>query len=170
MLMILMKLVTEDSFKRNSLSIILMDSCRFGQQKTCQRLPVCICQIQHHFTPNTLILYWVLSSQVPKYDFIHSIYAKMLKGCKLPCTRTNTQIKFLEQKYLSSHARGSRIDITFSLKVDVNIHDFPQFSISMFLSIFGGTMGLWLGLSVFHLFDFTKTYFDKVVLLFVKNK
>ena len=37
MSMILMKLVTEDSFKRNFLSTIPMDSCRFGQQKTCQR-------------------------------------------------------------------------------------------------------------------------------------
>lgn len=94
----------------------------------------------------------------------------MLKDCKLPCTRTKTQIKFLEQKYLSSNARGSRIDITFSSKVDVNVHDFPKFSISMFLSMFGGTMGLWLGLSVFHLLDFIKTYFDKTVLFFVNKK
>ena len=94
----------------------------------------------------------------------------MLKDCKLPCTRTKTQIKFLEQKYLSSNARGSRIDITFSSKVDVHVHDFPKFSISMFLSMFGGTMGLWLGLSVFHLLDFIKTYFDKTVLFFVHKK
>ena len=66
MLMILMKLATEVSFKRNSLGIILMDSCRFGQQKTCQRLPVCIFPIQHPFTQIMLILYWVLSNQVSK--------------------------------------------------------------------------------------------------------
>ena len=78
--------------------------------------------------------------------------------------------KFLEEKYLSNNStRSSRIDITFSSKVDVHVNDFKKFSISMFLSIFGGTMGLWLGLSVFHLLDFTKTYLDKAVSLFVKK-
>ena len=103
-------------------------------------------------------------------NIFNFIYTKMLKDCNLPCTRTKSQTKFLEQKYLSSNARGSRIDITFSSKVDVHVHDFPKFSISMFLSMFGGTMGLWLGLSVFHLLDFTKTYFDKTVLFFVNKK
>ena len=34
MLMILMKPVTEDTYKRSCLDIILMDSCQFGQQTT----------------------------------------------------------------------------------------------------------------------------------------
>ena len=166
-----MKPVTEDTYKGFCLDIILMDSCQFGQQITWPQLPSCFFQIQRHFPPSTQILYWVLRSQVPKiwYLNIYNSYQNV-EDCKLPCTRTKTQIKFLEQKYLSSNARGSRIDITFSSKVDVHVHDFPKFSISMFLSMFGGTMGLWLGLSVFHLLDFTKTYFDKTVLFFVNKK
>ena len=66
MIMILMKTVTEDTFRRNCLEIILMDSCQFGQQETWQKLQNCFFQIHHHFTPNTKILYWVLSSQVQK--------------------------------------------------------------------------------------------------------
>ena len=67
-------------------------------------------------------------------------------GCLVPCTSTKITSVFLDEKYDS---RGqSRIDITFSDRVSVTVTDFPKFNTAVFLSAFGGSMGMWLGVGV----------------------
>ena len=52
----------------------------------------------------------------------------------------------LDEKYESVNESG--IDITISDRVSVTITDFPTFNPALFLSAFGGSMGMWLGLGV----------------------
>ena len=67
-------------------------------------------------------------------------------GCLLPCISTEMTSVFLDEKYDSIN--HSRIDIAFSDTVLVTVTDFPTFNPAVFLSAFGGSIGMWLGLGV----------------------
>ena len=52
----------------------------------------------------------------------------------------------------------SYIDIRFDQTVGVTEHYYPDFSVSEFLSSFGGVLGLWLGVGVVQLTGFSATF------------
>ena len=88
---------------------------------------------------------------IAKKDNFDEFYKEIVSGtaesgCLLPCTSTDMTSVFLDEKYDSIN--HSRIDIAFSDTVAVTVTDFPEFNPAVFLSAFGGSMGMWLGLGV----------------------
>ena len=78
-------------------------------------------------------------------------YSDLISGiaessCPPPCTSTEITSIFLDEKCES--VNYSRIDITISDSVSFTVTDFPSFNPALFLSVFGGSMGMWLGLGV----------------------
>ena len=69
----------------------------------------------------------------------------MESNCSPPCTSTEIASVFLDEKYVSDF---SRVDITISEQISITVTDFPKFNLAVFLSAFGGSMGMWLGLGV----------------------
>ena len=85
--------------------------------------------------------------------FFEIFYHLLSLDCLMPCTQTQINTVFINEKKNVSDTPRSRIDITFSRTVDTTIHDFPLFSLTAFLSSLGGSLGLWLGLSVLGIID-----------------
>ena len=53
--------------------------------------------------------------------------------------------------------KKSRFDITFKQDVPIIEHFYPEFSLPGFLTNFGGTLGLWLGVGVLQLGGYGET-------------
>ena len=79
-------------------------------------------------------------------DYFDSFDGTQLSDCPLPCTTTNTETKHLYGR--TDNRNVSTISLTFSSKVLVKRTDFLKFSLAIFLSEVGGSMGLWLGLGI----------------------
>ena len=60
----------------------------------------------------------------------------------------------------------SRIDITFSDQVSIVVTNFPKFNAAYLLSACGGSMGMWLGVSVVHIVEIL----GKIILKIKINK
>lgn len=69
-----------------------------------------------------------------------------ISDCPLPCTTIFTESRILVEFPRTTNT--SRINLTFSAKVQVTITDNLKFYLSTFLSELGGSMGLWLGLGM----------------------
>ena len=69
-----------------------------------------------------------------------------LSPCPLPCSTTHTDTRLLAE--YPGTKNSSRINLTFSTKVEVTTTDFLKFYLSTVLSDLGGSMGLWLGLGM----------------------
>ena len=65
-----------------------------------------------------------------------------LTECLPPCTTTEVQTVFIDQKVGDSRDRKNRIDITFSGKIKTYINDYPNFYLPSYLSFVGGALGL----------------------------
>ena len=80
-----------------------------------------------------------------------------LSDCQLPCTRTHVETRLVMEN------RGSRkysiFDLTFSPTIHITTTKFHEFIFAKFLSDLGGSLGLWLGLSVFHLTEMIFRFF-----------
>ena len=74
------------------------------------------------------------------------ILGDLKSDCLAPCTSTEITSVFLDEK--NDNYSRSKIDITFSEHVSTVLTDFPKFNAAVFLSSCGGSMGMWLGVSV----------------------
>ena len=75
---------------------------------------------------------------VDSYSIVHVFLAE----CLPPCTTTEVQTVFIDQKVGDSRDRKNRIDITFSGKIKTYINDYPNFYLPSYLSFVGGALGL----------------------------
>ena len=70
--------------------------------------------------------------------------------CKSPCTTT----KGTTQLALTAKGKPTAI-LSFKKQMAVTVTDFTPFSLSIFLSNVGGSLGLWLGLGLLQLGELT---------------
>ena len=80
-----------------------------------------------------------------------------LSDCLLPCTRTHVETRIVMEKWRKTNY--SVFDLSFSPTIQITTTRFPEFILAKFLSDLGGSLGLWLGLSVFHLTEMIFKYF-----------
>ena len=91
----------------------------------------------------------------------------LVLDCPLPCTTTDIKTVYMNEKY--ADYVNSRIDITFSTKVNRYIYDFPKFHFTSFLATLGGTTGLWLGLGVIQLLNSTVELYESFKSKYMSN-
>ena len=87
-----------------------------------------------------------------------TIYSDLLSGnaendCPVPCKNTEISSVFLGDKHEHAAVSQYTMDIVFDHNISIRIFYFPDFSFAEFLSVLGGSMGLWLGVGVLKIFD-----------------
>ena len=86
------------------------------------------------------------------------IYSDLLSGnaendCPVPCKNTEISSVFLGDKHEHAAVSQYTIDIVFDHNISITVFYFPDFSFAEFLSLLGGSMGLWLGAGVLQIVD-----------------
>ena len=94
----------------------------------------------------------VQESILDKYlNFNAEKYADLMAGdevsdCPLPCSTTFVKTKVLEESL--NGRNNSILKITFSPTIHVTTTSFIKFELAKFLSDLGGSLGLWMGISL----------------------
>ena len=85
------------------------------------------------------------------------------KECRRPCTLTYVDTKFEYEKVeLYQEFSGNQLMLTFIPTVEVVTSQFKKFNLATFFTDAGGTLGLWLGLSILSLLQAMVTKLDAV--------
>lgn len=91
--------------------------------------------------------------------------------CRKPCISTTVVGTELSEKATSgNHSGSSTFIFSFGPEVVIERSDYPAFNWTTFFSDLGGSLGLWLGLGVSQLLEFTAKYFLRVSGKVTSNK